>query len=69
MNVPHDQFLTECLEAQAADAALEVERLMNAAGKQVLPDVPVKAKPLLARRYSKLAKRLKDERGRLIPWG
>lgn len=68
VNFPHDQFLVECDEATAADGAREVERLMNAAGKAVLPDVPVKAKPLLARRWSKLAKRLTDKNGKLIPW-
>ena len=69
VNFPHDQFLVEVPEATAHEAALELERLMNAAGKHVLPDVPVKAKPLLARRWSKLAKRTTDQSGRLVPWG
>jgi DNA polymerase I-like protein with 3'-5' exonuclease and polymerase domains len=65
----HDQFLIETLEAQAAAAAAETERLMNEAGREVLPDVPVKCEPILARRYSKTAeKKIDPLTGSLTAW-
>jgi len=38
------------------------------AGSIVLPDVPVKCEPILARRYSKMAHAVKDENGNLTAW-
>lgn len=74
VNFIHDQFLIEAREAQAHAAALETQRLMNLAGAQLLPDVPVKTEPILARRWSKNAAevtadgtKLKDG-GTLVPW-
>lgn len=64
----HDQFLVEIEEHRAAAGAAEVERLMNLAGSIVLPDVPCRAEPSLARRYSKHAKRTVDENGNLTAW-
>jgi hypothetical protein len=64
----HDQFLTEAPEERAHEAAMQQQAIMNAAGKEVLPDCPVKAKSLLARRWSKKAQRLVGADGRLIPW-
>lgn len=65
----HDQFLIEVLDnANASRAAAEVQRLMNLAGQIVLPDCPVKCKPLLARRYSKGAKRIVGKDGALTAW-
>ncbi len=39
---------------------------MNAAGALILPDVPVKCETILARRWSKLAKGIKNEAGELV---
>lgn len=64
----HDQFLTEIEEYRAAAGAKEIERLMNLAGSIVLPDVPVRAEPSLARRYSKHAKKMVDQNGNLTAW-
>lgn len=64
----HDQFLVEIEESRAAAGAKEVERLMNQAGAEILPDVPVRAEPALARRYSKHAKRVVDANGNLTAW-
>lgn len=64
----HDQFLIEILEAMGHEGALETRRLMNKAGAEILPDVPCKADPILARRWSKNAKELRDAENRLIPW-
>jgi len=65
----HDQFLIECPEdgSQVARAS-EVQRLMDLAGAQVLPDVPVKCKPILVRRYSKNATVTYDADGVLTAW-
>lgn len=69
VNFIHDQFLVEVLEdGREARAAEEVSRLMNEAGAEVLPDVPVKCEPILARRWSKLASKVIDESGRLTAW-
>jgi hypothetical protein len=74
VNFIHDQFLIEAREDSAHGAALETQRLMNLAGAELLPDVPVKTEPILARRWSKNAKevtadgrKLKDG-GQLVPW-
>jgi hypothetical protein len=74
VNFIHDQFLIEAREEHAHAAALETQRLMNLAGAELLPDVPVKTEPILARRWSKNAKevtadgtKLKDG-GVLVPW-
>lgn len=64
----HDQFFVEILEPVAAAGAAEVQRLMNEAGQEVLPDVPVKCEPILARRYSKMAKEVRDANGNLTAW-
>jgi DNA polymerase-1 len=67
VNFIHDQFLVEVREdGREFAAAEELGRLMNAAGALILPDVPVKCEPILARRWSKLAKGLKNEAGELV---
>jgi hypothetical protein len=64
----HDQFMIEIDEDKAVAGARETERLMNLAGAVVLPNCPVKCEPILARRYSKLAKKMKDTDGNLTAW-
>ena len=64
----HDQFMIEIDESKAAAGAAETERLMNLAGSIVLPDCPVKCEPILARRYSKMAKATHDANGNLTAW-
>ena len=67
VNFIHDQFLVEVREdGREFAAAEELGRLMNAAGALILPDVPVKCEPILARRWSKLAKGVKNEAGELV---
>lgn len=68
VNFVHDQFLIETPEERAHEAAVRTQELMNHAGALVLPDVPVKTKPLLSRIWSKNSKRLIGPDGRLIPW-
>lgn len=68
VNFIHDEFILESPERGAAEAAEELARLMVKGASLFLPDVPPKASPLLMRRWSKKAKELRDENGRLIPW-
>lgn len=69
VNFVHDEFIVEVPDDQyAADAAEELARLMIVGANPFLPDVPPIAKPQLMRRWSKKAKQLRDDNGRLIPW-
>jgi DNA polymerase-1 len=66
----HDEFVIETPDnAMAPLAADELARLMIAGANELLPDVPAKTKPCLARYYSKKAKPVYDEQGVLVPWG
>jgi DNA polymerase-1 len=69
----HDEFLVETDDNDSAhDAANALADLMEAGANVYLPGVPIprsKLKPLLMRRWSKKAKPVYDEQGRLIPWG
>lgn len=67
VNFIHDQFLVEVKEdGREFAAAEELGRLMNAAGALILPDVPVKCEPILARRWSKLANGITNDSGELV---
>lgn len=68
----HDEFILEVADTPAAhDAALELARLMVEGANKFLPDVPMplsKMKPLIMRRWSKKAKPVRNEEGKLTPW-
>lgn len=72
VNYIHDEFHVETpLGPCAHDAAMRVSELMMQGANVYLPDVPYKPgeiEPLLMSRWSKGAKPVKDEKGRLIPW-
>lgn len=69
VNYIHDQFLVECVEDRAHEAAMRLARVMEEAAAPYLPDVPATVKkPMVARCWSKKAKQVFDENGRLIPW-
>lgn len=68
VNFVHDSVDTEVPENRAHEAATEQARIMVAEARAWLPDVRVKAEPLLTRCLSKKAKPLRDASGRLIPW-
>lgn len=63
----HDEFLVEVPEKTAHECALEVQRIMEEAGRVWCPDVPVRAEPALMRRWSKGAEPAWKD-GRLVAW-
>lgn len=64
----HDEALVEAPLDQAAEAAVEQERVMVEIYQSYTPDVKITAGAHLMSRWSKDAEALYDERGRLIPW-
>lgn len=66
----HDEIVTETPDnGRAHEAAQEQERLMIAAARPFLPDITnIECETLLARRWSKAAKPIRDQDGRLVPW-
>ena len=64
----HDEILTEARRGQAHDAAVAMEKIMVEAYKRYTPDVLVKADAHLMDRWSKDAKAVHDDYGRLVPW-
>ena len=68
VNYVHDEFICEVDEDRAAEAAEELSRLMVAGAQEWIPDVKLQAEPCLMRVWSKDAKTLRDDNGRLVPW-
>lgn len=62
----HDEIGLETPEERASEAADELSRVMVAAVSEVIPDVPITAKPVLVRRWWKGAEALRVD-GRLVP--
>lgn len=70
VNFVHDEFIVEVDDNEAAsEAAEELARLMVEGASRFLPDVPPLAEPYLMRRWSKKAKPIRNDNGRLVPWG
>lgn len=68
VNYVHDEFIVEADESVAHEAAEELSRLMVLGASAWIPDVKLQAEPCLMRVWSKDAKTLRDDRGRLVPW-
>jgi DNA polymerase I len=68
----HDEIIAETDDGPGAhDAAFELARLMVQGANRYLPDVPMRLErfePTLMRAWSKDAKQLFDDAGRLVPW-
>lgn len=64
----HDEIGIEAPEEYAHEAAIRLEEVMVKAMEEVCPDVPARASAALMRWWSKKAKRVTNEEGRLIPW-
>lgn len=68
VNFVHDEFILEAPEEYAPEAAERLVELMIEGAEPFLPDVPPLAEPVLMRQWSKKAKELRDDNGRLVPW-
>lgn len=69
VNYVHDEFIVEVDDNDRAhDAAVRLEQIMVNALRPWIPNVRVAAPPLLMRLWSKNAKAVHNEQGRLIPW-
>lgn len=64
----HDEILLEAPEEQAPAAGDELARVMVDAMRPYVPDFTPKATPALMRWWSKKAKTLRDEAGKLLVW-
>jgi len=69
VNFAHDEFIVEVPDDERAhDAAMELGKLMEAGARPLIPNIPCEVEPMLCRRWSKLAKPMRDSSGRLVPW-
>lgn len=69
VNYVHDEFILESPRDRAAEAAEELARIMRDGANVFLPRCPfVEVEPVLMEAWSKDAKTVRDEKGRLIPW-
>ena len=67
--VIHDQFLVETPEGPTMhEAAVETARIMQQGAREMMPDCVPGVVPLLCRYWSKEARDVYDENGRLVPW-
>lgn len=65
----HDELVVRVKDDRQAGAkAEEISRLMCLGMSKILPDVLVRAEPLLTRRWLKEAKAVRDQAGCLVPW-
>jgi DNA polymerase I-like protein with 3'-5' exonuclease and polymerase domains len=68
VNEIHDELLLEGPEEGAPEAAIELQTTMVEGYNIYTPDVPVKATAVICDRWSKKAKPVHDENGRLQVW-
>jgi hypothetical protein len=64
----HDELCLEAPEHRAHEAAVELEKVMEAVQARWTPDVPASATACVSRVWSKNAKPVRDAGGRLVPW-
>lgn len=68
VNYVHDEFIVEAPVERAPEAAEELSRLMVLGASEWIPDVRLQAEPCLMTVWSKDARTLRDDSGRLVPW-
>jgi hypothetical protein len=69
VNDVHDEFIVETKDdATAHDVAKGLEQVIVSTLSEWMPDVKISAPPMLMRYWSKEAKAVYDDNGRLIPW-
>lgn len=66
-NFVHDEILAEVPEERAHECAMALVAIMEDAGREWCPDVPVRAEPAICRSWRKGAEPTYRD-GRLIPW-
>jgi len=64
----HDEIVISTPVDKVHEAAERLERLMVEGMERFTPDVPARASAVAMKRWSKNAKEVRDEQGRLIPW-
>lgn len=64
----HDEIILEAPISKAPQAAKRLGQLMVYAMEQYIPDVPIKAEPLIMDRLYKDAEPAYDDQGNLVPW-
>lgn len=64
----HDEILLEAPAATAPEAAERLAEIMRKASTVWMPDLPLGSDPTLMTRWSKKAKTIRDENGRLVAW-
>ena len=64
----HDEIIMEVAEDRAHGAALELSEVMEREFNRFVPDVPTAAEPTIMRWWSKAAKPVWTDDGRLVPW-
>ncbi len=64
----HDEYLLEAPEERAHEIAMEMQTVMEDEFNRFVPDCPTHAEPTIMRRWSKKAKQVRDDEGRLMPW-
>lgn len=64
----HDEIIAEGPRGNCDAAARELSRLMCLGANVFVPDCPVEAPPVVMSIWSKKAKAVTDDQGRLIPW-
>lgn len=64
----HDEILAEAPESKARAAAEELARVMCETMQKFVPDVPIRASPILMRRWYKEADTVRDGNGELQFW-
>lgn len=64
----HDEIIVAAKLAQASGAAKEITRIMEAAGRDICPDVLSKAPAAMAFRWYKAMEPVLDADGEIVPW-
>lgn len=64
----HDEILIEAPEGRAHDAAMELSAVMEREFNRFVPNCPTKAEPTVMRFWSKKARQVWSDDGRLMPW-
>lgn len=64
----HDEILIEAPEGRAHEAAMRLQTVMEHEFNKFVPDCPTQAEPTIMRYWSKAAKQVWTDTGRLVAW-